>query len=65
MWDIAIMRSYKSDIQKVRKGVKRLLAKVERDYGIKGSWPDPDNFVADKGGHVEEGALKISSKKVA
>ena len=65
MWDIAISKSYKSGTQKVRKDVKRLMTKVEKDYGIKGSWSDPDNFVAEKGGHVEEGELKISSKKVA
>ena len=65
MWDIQINKSYKTDIKKMRAGVRKLMGKVSKEYGIKGEWSDPDNFVADEGGHVEEGVIQISSTKVS
>ena len=64
MWDIEINRSHKTPVEKVRAGVKKLLIKVGKKYNIKGSWSDPDNYAAEKGGHVEEGEVKLSAKKV-
>ena len=65
MWDIAINRQHDIGAAKVRAAAKKLIKKVGKDYGIKGVWEDEDTFVADQAGHVEEGTIKVSEKKVS
>ena len=64
MWDIALKKRHTTDIAKVRGGVKKLVSKVKKEYGIHGEWSDPGNFIAEEGGHVEEGRIVVSDTTV-